>query len=190
MHAWCASIGLSTRLHTPPADYVQFLLSCGGCCLSSAKLHVLLESPSDACQDPFIFRSNSDSRTYISDVPNSGVTLFTNSRAKKFDRCLTIRGFVHSRRYVAHLLSFLAQLVCPRLQAPIILLFTAATNTIQATFPCIYSINDVHNCRNVDHAEETVIQYWSIYCPKALETHDFETLAKVHNGRKLCLPFP
>ncbi|GAQ87190.1 hypothetical protein KFL_003370050 [Klebsormidium nitens] len=36
--------------------------------------------------------------------------------------------------------------------------------------------------RNIDHAEETVIQYWSIYCPKALETQDYETLAKVHNG--------
>lgn len=116
MHAWCASIGLSTRLHTPPADYVQVLLSSGGCCLSSAKSHVLLKSPSDAYQAAFVLCSNSDSRTYISDVPNSGVTLFSNSRAlwkeaKTFDRCL-FNPWLWPQPPVCCALAFVSSTVC------------------------------------------------------------------------------
>lgn len=37
-------------------------------------------------------------------------------------------------------------------------------------------------CRDLNHAENTVIAYWFKYCPDALEKHDFETLAKIHKG--------
>jgi hypothetical protein len=34
----------------------------------------------------------------------------------------------------------------------------------------------------VDHAEQTTIQYWLRYCPWALEFGDYQTLARIHNG--------
>eukprot|EP00250_Pteridium_aquilinum_P007944 c17547_g2_i1 orf=2-700(-) len=37
-------------------------------------------------------------------------------------------------------------------------------------------------CRDLNHAENTVIAYWLKYCPEAVERHDFETLAKIHKG--------
>ncbi|KAH9574298.1 hypothetical protein CY35_01G049700 [Sphagnum magellanicum] len=37
-------------------------------------------------------------------------------------------------------------------------------------------------CRDLEHAENTVIAYWLKYCPDALVRGDWETLAKVHNG--------
>ena len=37
--------------------------------------------------------------------------------------------------------------------------------------------------RELDHAENTVVAYWLKYCPGAVEKNDFETLAKVHNGK-------
>eukprot|EP00850_Spirogloea_muscicola_P013831 SM000096S24860 [mRNA] locus=s96:101630:108529:- [translate_table: standard] len=37
-------------------------------------------------------------------------------------------------------------------------------------------------CRDLEHAETTVVNYWLKYCPEAVATHDWETLAKTHNG--------
>eukprot|EP00850_Spirogloea_muscicola_P004637 SM000020S05987 [mRNA] locus=s20:238817:245684:- [translate_table: standard] len=37
-------------------------------------------------------------------------------------------------------------------------------------------------CRDLEHAETTVVHYWLKYCPEAVATHDWETLAKTHNG--------
>jgi hypothetical protein len=119
MHAWCAQLGLAHDSIPPLRIMCNSLHSIGGCCPSSTKLHVLHKSPSDACQAPFFFLTNDDSRTYLLDISHSRVTLFSNARAlwqeaKTFDRRPTICGFVHSRRYFVYLLSFLAQLVCPQ----------------------------------------------------------------------------
>ncbi|KAI5068424.1 hypothetical protein GOP47_0016769 [Adiantum capillus-veneris] len=35
-------------------------------------------------------------------------------------------------------------------------------------------------CRDMNHAENTIIAYWLKYCPEAVERHDFEFLAKIH----------
>ncbi|MCO5608326.1 hypothetical protein L7F22_062532 [Adiantum nelumboides] len=35
-------------------------------------------------------------------------------------------------------------------------------------------------CRDLNHAENTIIAYWFTYCPEAVERHDFEILAKIH----------
>ncbi|KAH7444332.1 hypothetical protein KP509_02G074000 [Ceratopteris richardii] len=35
-------------------------------------------------------------------------------------------------------------------------------------------------CRDLNHAENTVIAYWFKYCPEALQRRDFETLATTH----------
>jgi hypothetical protein len=37
-------------------------------------------------------------------------------------------------------------------------------------------------CRNRQYAERVVRAYWQRYCPKALASGDFKTLARVHNG--------
>lgn len=37
-------------------------------------------------------------------------------------------------------------------------------------------------CRELEHAEQTVVSYWLKYCPDAVLTHDWEALAKTHNG--------
>eukprot|EP00899_Mesostigma_viride_P005419 jgi/Mesvir1/14879/Mv05488-RA.1 len=42
--------------------------------------------------------------------------------------------------------------------------------------------HDYDKCRDVDHAERTVVRYWLRYCPWALEFGDRETLARMHNG--------
>ena len=38
------------------------------------------------------------------------------------------------------------------------------------------------DCRDPRYAREVVLAYWKRYCPKALESLDAETLARVHNG--------
>ncbi|CAI7737672.1 unnamed protein product [Closterium sp. NIES-54] len=37
-------------------------------------------------------------------------------------------------------------------------------------------------CRELAHAEDTVVRYWLRYCPGAIRAHDWELLAKFHNG--------
>jgi len=37
-------------------------------------------------------------------------------------------------------------------------------------------------CRERGYAERVVRAYWRRYCPKALASGDFKTLARVHNG--------
>ncbi|XP_024517734.1 uncharacterized protein LOC9657483 [Selaginella moellendorffii] len=37
-------------------------------------------------------------------------------------------------------------------------------------------------CRDLEHAENTVVAYWMRYCSEALTQHDWEILAKIHNG--------
>ena len=37
-------------------------------------------------------------------------------------------------------------------------------------------------CKDQRHAEAAMLAYWKRYCPKALRSGDFETLARVHNG--------
>lgn len=37
-------------------------------------------------------------------------------------------------------------------------------------------------CRDREYAERVMLAYWKRYCPKALATDDWETLARVHNG--------
>jgi len=38
------------------------------------------------------------------------------------------------------------------------------------------------DCRDLDYARQVVFAYWRRYCPKALEEHDAEVLARTHNG--------
>ena len=37
-------------------------------------------------------------------------------------------------------------------------------------------------CRDRAYAERVMKAYWSRYCPKAWESRDWQTLARVHNG--------
>ncbi|CAI5463279.1 unnamed protein product [Closterium sp. Yama58-4] len=39
-------------------------------------------------------------------------------------------------------------------------------------------------CRELAHAEDTVVRYWLRYCPGAIRAHDWELLAKFHNGAR------
>lgn len=39
-------------------------------------------------------------------------------------------------------------------------------------------------CRNLGHAQSTVVAYWSNYIKDAILKTDLETLAKVHNGKQ------
>lgn len=36
--------------------------------------------------------------------------------------------------------------------------------------------------RNQAYAERVMIAYWQRYCPSALARHDWQTLARIHNG--------
>ena len=36
--------------------------------------------------------------------------------------------------------------------------------------------------KDKEYAEKVMIAYWQRYCPTALANHDFEVLARVHNG--------
>lgn len=38
------------------------------------------------------------------------------------------------------------------------------------------------DCRRRAYAERVMVGYWKRYCPTALESNDFETLSRIHNG--------
>ena len=38
------------------------------------------------------------------------------------------------------------------------------------------------DCVNLEYSKRVMLKYWERHCPKALESLDFQTLARIHNG--------
>jgi hypothetical protein len=37
-------------------------------------------------------------------------------------------------------------------------------------------------CHNREYSRRVVMAYWQRYCPQAVKSHDWQTLARIHNG--------
>jgi len=41
---------------------------------------------------------------------------------------------------------------------------------------------EYQDCRNKDYAEQIMVRYWTRFCSKAVQSNDYEILARTHNG--------